>query len=258
MARRATRRSIASPRRSARPWSPGRKTNVAFLKKLCEAEGFRAGQFDTGFIDRNLDALGGGRAAPSMRWPSSLPVRLISRSAKPTPWTMRAAGASRGIAARGTDDGFQLARPPAELRLRRWRAIEGAGVDDQDRLGRGWTVRALRRIAATSTTRPARSSRRATEVIRLRDGPTDAASRLHDPFAVDLEHMDEGGVVKAPMHGKVVAVFVKPGDRVEKGQRLAIVEAMKMEHALVAPATARSRRSRQRRARRSRRERGSS
>ncbi len=59
---------------------------------------------------------------------------------------------------------------------------------------------------------------------------------LHNPFAVDLEHMDEGGSVKAPMHGKLIALFVKPGDRVEKGQRLAIVEAMKMEHALVAPA----------------------
>ena len=67
--------------------------------------------------------------------------------------------------------------------------------------------------------------------------------RLHDPFAVDLEHMDEGGVVKAPMHGKVVAVFVATGERVEKGQRLAVVEAMKMEHALVAPAPARSWRS---------------
>nr|WP_293865141.1 biotin/lipoyl-containing protein [uncultured Alsobacter sp.] len=37
------------------------------------------------------------------------------------------------------------------------------------------------------------------------------------------------------MHGKVVAVFVTEGQAVEKGQRLAIVEAMKMEHALVAP-----------------------
>jgi len=58
---------------------------------------------------------------------------------------------------------------------------------------------------------------------------------LHDPFAVDLDHMDEGSAVKAPMHGKVVAVFVAAGDRVEKGQRLAIVEAMKMEHVLTAP-----------------------
>jgi 3-methylcrotonyl-CoA carboxylase alpha subunit len=58
---------------------------------------------------------------------------------------------------------------------------------------------------------------------------------LHDPFDVDLEHLDQGGTVRAPMHGKLVALFVAVGDRVEKGQRLAIMEAMKMEHALVAP-----------------------
>jgi 3-methylcrotonyl-CoA carboxylase alpha subunit len=59
--------------------------------------------------------------------------------------------------------------------------------------------------------------------------------QLYDPFAVDLEHLEEGGLVKAPMHGKLVAVLVRPGDRVQKGQRLAVIEAMKMEHALVAP-----------------------
>jgi 3-methylcrotonyl-CoA carboxylase alpha subunit len=36
----------------------GPKTNTRFLKKLCEAEGFRAGPFDTGFIDRHAEALG--------------------------------------------------------------------------------------------------------------------------------------------------------------------------------------------------------
>jgi 3-methylcrotonyl-CoA carboxylase alpha subunit len=59
--------------------------------------------------------------------------------------------------------------------------------------------------------------------------------RWRDPFAVDLEHLDIGGTVKAPMHGKLIAVFVQPGEAVHKGQRLAIVEAMKMEHALTAP-----------------------
>ena len=46
----------------------GPKTNLAFLKKLCEAEAFRAGRFDTGFIDRNLDALGAVRflVAPNL------------------------------------------------------------------------------------------------------------------------------------------------------------------------------------------------
>jgi 3-methylcrotonyl-CoA carboxylase alpha subunit len=36
------------------------------------------------------------------------------------------------------------------------------------------------------------------------------------------------------MHGKVLALLVAEGDQVEKGQRVAIVEAMKMEHALTA------------------------
>ena len=43
------------------------------------------------------------------------------------------------------------------------------------------------------------------------------------------------GQVMAPMHGKMLALLVSNGDRVDKGQRLAIIEAMKMEHALTAP-----------------------
>ena len=42
-------------------------------------------------------------------------------------------------------------------------------------------------------------------------------------------------LIKAPMHGKVLALLVGNGEQVEKGQRLAIIEAMKMEHALTAP-----------------------
>ena len=58
MARRATRRWTARRGARAKPWWRDRRPTSAFLKTLCEAEGFRAGQFDTGFIDRNLEALG--------------------------------------------------------------------------------------------------------------------------------------------------------------------------------------------------------
>jgi 3-methylcrotonyl-CoA carboxylase alpha subunit len=37
------------------------------------------------------------------------------------------------------------------------------------------------------------------------------------------------------MNGKVVATFVEPGQRVKKGARVALMEAMKMEHSLTAP-----------------------
>ncbi|HEY9521425.1 MAG TPA: acetyl-CoA carboxylase biotin carboxyl carrier protein subunit, partial [Methyloceanibacter sp.] len=44
-----------------------------------------------------------------------------------------------------------------------------------------------------------------------------------------------GGLVRAPMHGKVLAVLVEQGTAVTRGQRVAIIEAMKMEHTLHAP-----------------------
>ena len=46
----------------------------------------------------------------------------------------------------------------------------------------------------------------------------------------------EGGRLTAPMPGKVVSFSVKAGDRVKKGQSLAVMEAMKMEHTIAAPA----------------------
>src|SRR5262249_7232161 len=54
-----------------------------------------------------------------------------------------------------------------------------------------------------------------------------------DPF--DAAHVGADGRVVAPMHGKLLEVLIARGDAVRKGQRLAVIEAMKMEHALTAP-----------------------
>ena len=59
--------------------------------------------------------------------------------------------------------------------------------------------------------------------------------------AIDLlahagEGESEGGRLTAPMPGKVVALLGKAGDKVAKGQALAVMEAMKMEHTIAAPA----------------------
>lgn len=54
-------------------------------------------------------------------------------------------------------------------------------------------------------------------------------------FEAEAEALAGGDAVKAPMPGKVIAVNVGVGDTVEKGQVLAVMEAMKMEHSLAAP-----------------------
>ncbi|MGB6101441.1 MAG: biotin/lipoyl-containing protein, partial [Comamonas sp.] len=46
---------------------------------------------------------------------------------------------------------------------------------------------------------------------------------------------EEGGRLTAPMPGKVVSFAVQAGDKVSKGQALAVMEAMKMEHTIAAP-----------------------
>ena len=44
-----------------------------------------------------------------------------------------------------------------------------------------------------------------------------------------------GGSLLAPMPGTVVSVDVEPGDRVEAGQPVLVLEAMKMQHTVAAP-----------------------
>ena len=50
------------------------------------------------------------------------------------------------------------------------------------------------------------------------------------------EGESEGGRLTAPTPGKVISFAVKAGDKVRKGQALAVMEAMKMEHTIAAPA----------------------
>lgn len=54
-------------------------------------------------------------------------------------------------------------------------------------------------------------------------------------FEAEAEALAGGDAVKAPMPGKIIAVNVAAGDTVEKGQTVAVMEAMKMEHSLTAP-----------------------
>jgi 3-methylcrotonyl-CoA carboxylase alpha subunit len=62
--------------------------------------------------------------------------------------------------------------------------------------------------------------------------------RLVDPL--DVTQYEAVGVsedsVRSPLPGKIIDLRVKAGDTVSKGQPLLVLEAMKMEHTLTAPA----------------------
>jgi 3-methylcrotonyl-CoA carboxylase alpha subunit len=58
---------------------------------------------------------------------------------------------------------------------------------------------------------------------------------LDHPRGAGTSHGVHDGEIEAPMPGRVTAVEVSQGQKVVKGQRLLTLEAMKMEHALVAP-----------------------
>jgi len=49
-----------------------------------------------------------------------------------------------------------------------------------------------------------------------------------------MEDASGGGTVRAPMHGLLLEVTVREGDMVAKGDRLAVLEAMKMQHVILA------------------------
>ncbi|MDA8429421.1 MAG: acetyl/propionyl/methylcrotonyl-CoA carboxylase subunit alpha [Geobacteraceae bacterium] len=58
---------------------------------------------------------------------------------------------------------------------------------------------------------------------------------IHDPYAQNGEEKVDEGRLTAPMPGRVVAVMVALGEKVERGQSLMALEAMKMEHTITAP-----------------------
>ncbi len=57
-------------------------------------------------------------------------------------------------------------------------------------------------------------------------------------MGMDLRSMQKAEPVKAPMPGMVLKVLVSPGQQINKGDALVILEAMKMENILKATATA--------------------
>ena len=208
----------------------GPKTNLAFLQRLAVSGPFQAGRCDTGSIERHLDDLVGTGSEPD---PACVRRGVLALLAREQP-ARTGTGFPWEVA-----DGFQLGaarRQPWPVLIDGHRIAialhwpePGTGGRPQIRYRQEFDPASEARADAIDVVPIERG------VLVLRDGRQIRAEApdLADAASARPEH---GGSVDAPMHGRIVAVHVAPGDRVTRGQRLGIIEAMKMEHTLTAPA----------------------
>jgi 3-methylcrotonyl-CoA carboxylase alpha subunit len=208
----------------------GPHANAAFLKALAQHPEFRAGRHDTGFIDRHLaDLTKVDPATDAAVIAAAIEALLHPQAAAPGEASNDAGSDARDDLWRDpwtADDGFSLG-PIRQLDLDIVVDAHPAKAAVTWRDGAQVTVDG---VAAGQ----ARLIRFGAGVVAIGQGvQRHVALKSYD--TVDVDHLDGDGVVKAPMHGKVLAIFVEQGASVTKGERVAVVEAMKMEHALLAP-----------------------
>jgi 3-methylcrotonyl-CoA carboxylase alpha subunit len=199
----------------------GTVTNLAFLGALATHEGFAKGDVDTGLIARDIDAL-------------TTPAEVTLHH------KVAAAMVALDLVDTGADSGFTLWAP-----LHRAVTLSHQGesfdIDVQvesadrqlwqlggdsivaERHGRGWTIGGVRMPRVT----------RASSVITVFDA-YGIAFDVIDPLDRDASAGGDTNMIEAPMPGLVKAVFAEAGQAVQEGDRLAILEAMKMEHSLLA------------------------
>ncbi|HBC15318.1 MAG TPA: methylcrotonoyl-CoA carboxylase, partial [Erythrobacter sp.] len=175
------------------------KTNAAFLANALLEDDFVEAQLDTGFIERKLDRLVGDDAPDDAIWQAAADFTVLDAIEENAP---------RPI-------GFRLNADP-RVAATLFHKGESRTVDVIGERGAAH---------ATGFVEDART-------VVFADG---------QGFEFALESRGSGaaaagsGAILAPMPGKVIAVDVAEGDRVTAGQRLMVLEAMKMEHALTAP-----------------------
>ena len=210
----------------------GVTTNQAFLAACLRHPVFASGGATTSFIGRNRDELlaprkdAGGEAALAA-------LLLYVTDANAPPWRSGRSLATtfpvparveldHGVydleVARERDGGYVASRDGAEHRFE----IAALGIDSI-------------RFRTNGLAESARFFRDRDRLYLLHRGITTSVRDLTLAAPAAAAATGSDGKVRAAMNGRVVAVLVKPGERVTIGQPVMTLEAMKMEHVHAAP-----------------------
>ncbi|HTY03095.1 MAG TPA: biotin/lipoyl-containing protein, partial [Rhodocyclaceae bacterium] len=224
----------------------GVANNVDFLSRLVACPAFAQADLDTGLIERQQDFLFGRNAdIPREAWLAAALAELLReqtaadeaarRDADPhSPWHLR--------------DGWRVnIGVPRRLTFRAGDETRTIGVSYVGNAYRleidGHATQASGEMLPGSQLRADFGGNRAAAAVVVAGEKRHVFLHGHCFVlaAVDpLFHAGEGGGAEggltAPMPGKVIGLGVAVGARVDKGAPLMILEAMKMEHTICAPA----------------------
>jgi 3-methylcrotonyl-CoA carboxylase alpha subunit len=225
----------------------GFATNIAFLARLVASRPFAAADLDTGLIERARDEL----------FPPPVPAADEILAAATLSELLRHDREARSDAAASGDpwspwgacDGWRLNQDNHHVLVFREGERQVAVTAHYRKGGRyevelpggrrtlsgeqtdATTIRAWlddEELAATVVREGA--------VLDVFHGGERHTLELHDPWLAEVAGDVHSGGLAAPMPGKVIAVLVQAGAAVERGTPLVIMEAMKMEHTITAPA----------------------
>ena len=214
----------------------GVANNVAFLNRLVGSPAFAAADLDTALIERQHDILFPPLAEPRREvWLAAAVATLLrdSAAAGDSPWEAR--------------DGWRLGgRAQRNLHFR---------VGDIDKTVQvsygpsGWALQldgresnaAGRFTAAGQLELTLDAARRSLSVVRFggsehvfMDGGCHVLFRV-DPLTMTAAATAGAAGLRSPMPGRVIELLATVGAEVAKGTALLVLEAMKIEHTIVAP-----------------------
>jgi 3-methylcrotonyl-CoA carboxylase alpha subunit len=215
----------------------GLQTNVAFLRRCAATVSFTNADLDTGLIEREKAVLFDQPGLPLRISAAAVVAHTLAieaRQQSSDPWSARDGWRVFGAASRRFD--LEAGGTHHEVRLSRHHrggmtlTVEGEAID----------------VAVQSADAETHELFLGTDRVRVK---TYAQGERIAVFAatgsavlteVDLiahagDGPSEGGRLTAPMPGKLVAFLAQAGDAVTKGQPLAVMEAMKMEHTISSP-----------------------
>lgn len=219
----------------------GVTTNAGFLRRLVGTASFSQAKLDTALIEREQEALAAPAAGDESLWAlaaiaaavTTPTARVDARDAQ-SPWQAQDGWRIGATAARTLPlqqgerehvmhvtvqpGGWQVQRD-AEPAVRVQGSFNDGHLDvvvQEQRLRVG-----LQRAGVQVYLFTAQGQQRFT---------------VHDPVGESEQASADAGSLLAPMPGKIVATLVEPGSKVTRGTPLVVLEAMKMEHTLAAPA----------------------